>query len=120
MGLQRLLSDLQYGLEALLNRRGDASGHLRGAVPVVGTHGTAPLLTGTAGRLMAHHLIDDPAGMPASSSQVAKVCRKSWAPRRSTASSRGSRAAGSASHRCSVSSPTSATRLAATSPPRAI
>src|SRR5918993_91772 len=30
------------------------------------------------------------AGIPASSSQVAKLCRKSWAPRRSTASCSGS------------------------------
>ena len=32
---------------------------------------------------VAHQLIDDSEGMAASSSQVAKVCRRSWGPRRS-------------------------------------
>ena len=58
-GLEGLLSHFQHYLEALLDRRGDASGHRRSGVPVVGTHGTAPLLTDPAGGLMAHHLIDD-------------------------------------------------------------
>jgi hypothetical protein len=57
VALEGLLRDLQHHFEALLDRGGDAGGHLRGGVPVVGTHGAAPLLAGTAGRLMAHHLI---------------------------------------------------------------
>jgi hypothetical protein len=76
-GLKGLLSDLQHHREALLDGHGDAAGHLRGGVPVVGAHGTAAPLAGAAGGLMAHHLIDHPGRMPASSSQVAKVWRKS-------------------------------------------
>jgi NAD(P)-dependent dehydrogenase (short-subunit alcohol dehydrogenase family) len=60
VGLKGLLSDLHHGCEALLDRGGDAGGHLGGGVPVVGTHGTAPLLADAAVGLMPHHLIDDP------------------------------------------------------------
>ena len=35
---------------------------ISGGVPVVGAHGAAPLLAGAAGRLVPHHLIDDPRG----------------------------------------------------------
>ena len=48
------------------------------------------------------------AGMPASSSQVAKVWRKSWAPCRSTASSRGSGREGVASQKPVSPPPTTA------------
>jgi galactose mutarotase-like enzyme len=64
VGLKGLLSDLQHHREALLDRYGDAGGHLRGGVPVVGAHGTAALLAGAAGRLVPHHLVDHP-GPPA-------------------------------------------------------
>ena len=33
---------------------------ISGVVPVVGAHGTAALLAGAAGGLVAHHLIDHP------------------------------------------------------------
>ena len=62
MGLQGLLGDFQHHREALLDRYGDTAGHLRRGVPVVGTHGTAPLLADAAGGLVPHHLIDDPGG----------------------------------------------------------
>jgi hypothetical protein len=101
LGLKGLLSHPQDHREALLDRYGDAGGHLRGGVPVEGTHGTAPLLADAAGGLMAHHLVDDP-GRDAGvfQSQVTKVWRKSCAPRRSTAASSGSRAVGNARQRC--------------------
>ena len=60
MSLKGLLSDLKHHPEALLDRGRDAGGHLAGGVPVVSPHGAAPLLTGAAGGLVAHHLIDDP------------------------------------------------------------
>jgi hypothetical protein len=60
VGLEGLLSDLQHQPEPLLDRRRDAAGHLGGGVPVMGARGAAPLLAGAAGRLMAHHLVDDP------------------------------------------------------------
>ena len=60
MALKGLFGDLQHPPEPLLHRDGDTAGHLRGGVPIVSAHGTAPLLAGPAGRLMPHHLIDDP------------------------------------------------------------
>jgi hypothetical protein len=60
--LKDLLSDLQHHREALLDGRGDAGGHLRSGVPVMGAHGAAALLAGTAGGLVPHHLVDDPGG----------------------------------------------------------
>ena len=60
MALKGLLGDLQHQPEALLDRHGDAGGHLRSGVPVVGAHGAAPLLAGAAGGLVAHHLVDHP------------------------------------------------------------
>jgi hypothetical protein len=41
VGLKRLLSGLQHEPEPLIDRRGDAGGHLRGGVPVVGAHDAA-------------------------------------------------------------------------------
>ena len=58
-----------------------------------------PALPAPAGGLVAHQFIDARAGMPASSSQVANVWRKSWEPWRSTASSSGSRGVGSGDQR---------------------
>jgi hypothetical protein len=58
--LERPLGDLQHQPEPLLDRRGDAAGHLRGGVPVVGPHGAAALLAGAAGRLVPHQLVDHP------------------------------------------------------------
>jgi hypothetical protein len=72
--------------QAFFDRGHEAGGHLRGGVPVVGTDGAALVPPGPAAGLVAHHLVDDPAGRPASSSQVEKVCRKSWAPWRSRSS----------------------------------
>jgi hypothetical protein len=46
--------------EALLHRRGNAGGHLRGGVPVMGPMALPPLLAGAASTLVPHHLIDDP------------------------------------------------------------
>ena len=57
LGLEGLLSDLQYHREALLDRGGEADGHLGGGVPVVGAHGAAALLAGAAGGLMPHYLV---------------------------------------------------------------
>ena len=37
-----------------------AHGHLRSGVPVVSAHGTALVLAGAAGGLVAHQLVDDP------------------------------------------------------------
>src|SRR5829696_7071441 len=63
------------------------------------------------------------AGMPASSNQVAKVWRTSWAPCRSTASSKGSRTIGTADQRPTVtsrSSTSTAARPSVCSSPRAL
>jgi hypothetical protein len=60
VGLEDLLSDRQHDREALLDRCRDGSGHLRGGVSIVGAHRAAALLAAAAGRLMPHHLIDDP------------------------------------------------------------
>jgi hypothetical protein len=62
MGLKGPLGDPQHHREALLDRCGDAGGHLRRGVAVVGAHGAAALLAGAAGSLVPHHLIDDPGG----------------------------------------------------------
>jgi hypothetical protein len=62
VGLKDLLRHLQHDGQALLDRGGDPGRHLRGGVPVVGAHGAAALLAAATGRLMAHHLIDDPGG----------------------------------------------------------
>ena len=73
---------------------------ISGGVPVVGAHGAARCWPA---RLVASCPITSSmtrAGTPASSSQVAKVWRKSWAPCRSTASTSGSRAVGNARQRC--------------------
>jgi hypothetical protein len=60
VGLEGLLSDLQHHREPLLDRGGDAAGHLGGGVPVEGPHGAAALLAAATGRLMTHQLVDDP------------------------------------------------------------
>ena len=62
MRSKSLLRDLQHHPEALLDRRGDPGGHLRGGVAVVGAHGASALLAGAAGGLVSHDLVDDPGG----------------------------------------------------------
>jgi hypothetical protein len=53
---------LEHDGQALLNRSGDADGHLRGGVPVVGAHRAAALLPAAAGGLVTHQLINHPSG----------------------------------------------------------
>jgi hypothetical protein len=57
--LKRLLGYLEYDGQALLDRSGDAGGHLRGGVPVVGAHRAASLLASATGRFVAHQLVND-------------------------------------------------------------